>query len=206
MLIAAFLILLAVSFIIFLRHQPVSKPQEEYRRWADTIAKSYLGTLQTILFSELQKGIPTAIRVCADTAQKLTQQFSKKYNAQIRRVSLKPRNPADTADWHERKILIFFEQQKQRNILLDTLVVIDSLTIGGIRYYRYLKPIVISTPLCLNCHGTQETIPKEIQVFLQERYPNDQATGYKFGDLRGALSITWIPEKQRGKRFQNSVQ
>ena len=40
---------------------------------------------------------------------------------------------------------------------------------------------------CLACHGAPEQIPAEVAAILAERYPDDQATGYAVGDLRGAL-------------------
>jgi hypothetical protein len=43
--------------------------------------------------------------------------------------------------------------------------------------------------MCLNCHGTDDFLSKEIKNFLKEKYPEDKATGYKAGDFRGAVSV-----------------
>jgi hypothetical protein len=51
-----------------------------------------------------------------------------------------------------------------------------------------MKPIAVQ-PQCLLCHGSPETIPESIRTVLKEHYPFDAATGYKAGDLRGAVSI-----------------
>jgi hypothetical protein len=32
-------------------------------------------------------------------------------------------------------------------------------------------------------------IPASVKAVLARRYPNDQATGYNVGDLRGAVSV-----------------
>jgi len=40
---------------------------------------------------------------------------------------------------------------------------------------------------CLTCHGPTESIPEDVRAALRERYPDDKATGYAVGDLRGAL-------------------
>lgn len=52
----------------------------------------------------------------------------------------------------------------------------DVVTEPGGRYYRFMKPITIQ-PQCLLCHGPRS------------QYPFDAATGYKAGELRGAVSI-----------------
>jgi hypothetical protein len=40
---------------------------------------------------------------------------------------------------------------------------------------------------CLNCHG--ESISPEVDAKLKALYPNDQARGFKEGDLRGAFTL-----------------
>jgi mono/diheme cytochrome c family protein len=41
---------------------------------------------------------------------------------------------------------------------------------------------------CAACHGTN--IAPGVQAKLAELYPNDQATGFKPGELRGAILIS----------------
>ncbi len=41
--------------------------------------------------------------------------------------------------------------------------------------------------LCLTCHGTDMTA--SIQAKLTELYPQDKATGYQKGELRGAFVV-----------------
>lgn len=54
--------------------------------------------------------------------------------------------------------------------------------------FRYLKALRIQKP-CLNCHGPREQIKPEVLALLKQVYPNDQATGYQEGDLRGAITV-----------------
>jgi hypothetical protein len=42
--------------------------------------------------------------------------------------------------------------------------------------------------LCLQCHG--ENISPEVQAELARLYPEDKATGYSAGDIRGAFVVT----------------
>jgi hypothetical protein len=44
--------------------------------------------------------------------------------------------------------------------------------------------------VCLACHGPAEVLPNEVKQALKTKYPNDQATGYTAGQLRGAFSVS----------------
>ena len=50
----------------------------------------------------------------------------------------------------------------------------------------YVEPIV-AQPLCLTCHG--KAISEATRAALAERYPDDKATGFEKGDLRG---LFWV--------------
>jgi hypothetical protein len=56
--------------------------------------------------------------------------------------------------------------------------------VNGQKVLRYLTPLYIEEA-CLKCHSAKETIPEVIK----EDYPEDRATDYTFGDLRGAISV-----------------
>jgi hypothetical protein len=55
-------------------------------------------------------------------------------------------------------------------------------------YFRFMKALPVK-PLCLTCHGSEQTIPASVQARLAHEYPNDTATGYSVGQIRGAVSI-----------------
>lgn len=42
--------------------------------------------------------------------------------------------------------------------------------------------------LGLSCHG--ESLSTKLEKTLAEHYPNDKATGYKLGDIRGGFSLS----------------
>lgn len=58
----------------------------------------------------------------------------------------------------------------------------------GERTLRYLRPIR-AAGICLNCHGDPGEFEPEVFSLLRERYPEDAATGYSAGQLRGAVSV-----------------
>ena len=105
------------------------------------------------------------------------------------RVSNRVRNPLlGMPDAWELNALSEFEKragQGESYQDMDTGEVVEE---GGVRYYRFIKAIAVK-PVCLVCHGSQETIPAGVKAKLASDYPADRATGYQAGELRGAVSI-----------------
>jgi hypothetical protein len=42
--------------------------------------------------------------------------------------------------------------------------------------------------ICLACHG--ESISPDVATAIREAYPQDQATGFSLGDIRGAFTLS----------------
>ena len=47
-----------------------------------------------------------------------------------------------------------------------------------------LRPIV-QTQTCASCHGTLDELSPTVRRLIAERYPNDRATGFVEGEIRG---------------------
>ena len=107
------------------------------------------------------------------------------------RTSLKPRNANNAPDDWEKKVLNAFEKSKARskakNEVPKTLEFFEVVETDGHKKRRYMKAIGTGG-VCLLCHGTN--ISPDVKTKLKELYPDDTATGFKIGDLRGAFSIT----------------
>jgi hypothetical protein len=135
-----------------------------------------------------ERGPAAALQQCSKVALGLAKRYEKE-GWRVRRVSVNYRNAADAPDDYEARVLGEFAALKARRELhIDTEraeVVVD----GGQRYLRYMKPIVMGSPVCLSCHGGPGDIPPDVQVELRHLYPNDRATGYRVADLRGAVSV-----------------
>jgi hypothetical protein len=145
------------------------------------------GTLMPRLQEEIAThGTARALAVCAEVAQPLTVEAAGE-GASLRRVSLRARNPADRPDEVERRVL----EELQAAHAAGELPAEYHLTLDGPegRELRYFKPIVVQ-PLCLRCHGEPENLEPEVRARLSELYPDDQAVGYREGDLRGAVSVS----------------
>nr|VFK61436.1 MAG: Protein of unknown function (DUF3365) [Candidatus Kentron sp. UNK]VFK69117.1 MAG: Protein of unknown function (DUF3365) [Candidatus Kentron sp. UNK] len=56
----------------------------------------------------------------------------------------------------------------------------------GVRVFRYMKAIP-TLEVCTLCHGA--SLSPDVVTKLDELYPEDQARGFKVGDIRGAFSF-----------------
>ena len=125
-----------------------------------------------------------ALYFCAQNAQLLTDQIGKESNTQVKRVSLKTRNPVNVASADEQAILNKWET------LQNTGQSLPSHELKTNTQYTYYKPILINNEACLKCHGDigpESPLGKEIRTI----YPEDKAVGYKMGDLRGMIVVTF---------------
>ncbi len=151
-------------------------------------AQQFGSALKEALQQAMQNGGPVSgIAVCHDKAAQIATDLSQKQDLLLGRTSLKIRNPANAPDNWELAVLKQFEARKAQGEAVDKLeffAVIDDDQ--GQKTFRYMKAIPTAA-LCLSCHG--ETLSPEVTAKLKELYPNDQARGFKEGDLRGAFTI-----------------
>jgi hypothetical protein len=154
---------------------------------ARTAADGLSATLKRMLQEELVAGgFDGAVRVCAERAQAETRTYAAGTGRAIRRVSLKHRNAANTPDPFERRVLEAFEGlPAQERAGAERFEVVRE---GGRETLRYMRALV-TTPLCLTCHGPAERIPFAAREILTRRYPDDRAVDFAVGDVRGAISV-----------------
>lgn len=146
--------------------------------------------LQAELKKELSAGPPeNAIPVCRDAAPRIASELSRQGGLKITRVSLKVRNPMlGTPDAWEQTKLQELEARLAKGEKLETLELAEVVQEPAGRYLRVMKGIPIQTP-CLACHGDPAKISASVKEKLAAAYPQDKATGYSVGMLRGAFSV-----------------
>lgn len=149
------------------------------------IAKATFQTLSSNLKNAMAKGgVEYALQFCNVEAIPLTDSLSKNHDVSIRRASHKPRNPYNTADSLEAKVI------KQYINKLKSGEELKPVTYSDENRITFHAPITITNSLCLNCHGkVNEDISKENLATIKDLYPKDQATGFSMGDLRGVWTV-----------------
>ena len=152
-----------------------------------TAIKDFAGQLKAELKKGMADGGPThAIAVCKNVASDIAEKTSARYDFQLARTSLKTRNPNNAPDTWERTVLETFEARKQAGEDPGSLEFHEITQEGGDQYFRYMKAIP-TQGVCLACHG--EEISPQVQAELDAQYPEDQARGFKLGDIRGAFTV-----------------
>jgi len=169
--------------------KPEPELTEQIKNGLREDAKDFMQSLKSILVKEMQtNGIVAAVSVCSDTAQVLTNNYGVNKGIYIKRVSLKYRNTNNKPDEFETKALKYFEELKSNGKLTETTEYFEVIEEDGVSNVRYMKPIILQAP-CLGCHGPVENIGRDVKAILNNKYPEDKATGYQMDELRGAVSI-----------------
>ncbi len=167
--------------------QTESGTQEEIIA-AKAAIKELADTLQAELKNAMQTGGPVAaIGVCSTQAIPITQTVAVDRGITMGRVSLANRNPVNLPNEWQAAVLQDFEQRKSNGEDIGSLAWSETVDVGGEREFRFMKAIPTGA-VCLSCHGTE--LAPEISEVLAVLYPDDRATGFSEGDIRGAFVVT----------------
>ena len=155
---------------------------------ARKIMKAYGKSLKGHMKKAMKAGGPiNALQFCNVEAPKITADSALKSGWTVRRTSLKNRNELNAPDDWERKVLEAFEAKKAEGANPKKLEHYEVVEIDGNPVFRYVKAIPAGK-VCMNCHG--KNIKKSVAETIKGLYPNDKATGYTMGEIRGAFSFS----------------
>ena len=173
-------------------HGPTSNDSQAllaFTQQSHAQVKLLAGSLKQALMSAMQSGGPqAAVNVCNMQASSITAELNSQQSLQIKRTSLKYRNPNNQPDAWEHAVLEQFNQQAIEGVAIQEMVHSEQIDMNGQAQFRYMRAIPVQAP-CLACHGSEQQIPATVKATLVEHYPDDQATGYAIGDIRGAFSV-----------------
>jgi len=150
---------------------------------ASSVAMEALGPLKKQLIEALTgalaEGPPErAISACQIAAPAIAAGLAGDDGLRLGRTSHRPRNPANAPEpWMEPLLAWYLENPG------ETASRVVGLPGGA---FGYVEPIY-TAPLCLSCHGSDLTAP--VRDRLAELYPDDAATGFAAGELRG---LFWV--------------
>lgn len=159
----------------------------EARAAASTLPPRLLAALNEKI---AEVGPEGAIPVCKDMAPAMAKEVAASTGWQLKRVSLKPRNAQRaTPDAWEKTVLEEFDRRAAAGENPATLEKGEVVETAGGPVYRYAKALPTQA-LCLSCHGPRDQLKPEVRAVIDEHYPDDRATGYKEGEIRGAIVAT----------------
>lgn len=146
-------------------------------------------TLKTQLVAAIKAGGPvSAVSVCRTIAPEIAEDQSRAHGVSVGRTALKVRNPANAPDAFERRVLEDFVRKIDAGADPAKLEYTETVVAGGEKVFRYMKAIPTTAEPCLTCHGPN--LEPALRAEILRLYPNDQATGFAAGSLRGAFTVT----------------
>jgi hypothetical protein len=151
------------------------------------VAARFQSELKARLLAAMADGGPVAaVTVCRDEAPRIAARVSAESGWTVKRVGTRVRNPATgTPDAWEQAQLADMAIRLAAGEAADTLgrlAVVDGRQ-------RLAAPILVGAP-CLACHGDPASQPEALRAALRTSYPQDAATGYRAGELRGAVIVS----------------
>jgi len=149
---------------------------------------AFASALKAELTAAMQAGGPLqAIDVCHVRAAAIAREVSEQQGMNLSRVSLRNRNPANAPKRWQKTVLETFEARRAAGEDIAGLTWQSTVPVPGGQEFRFMKAIP-TAPVCLACHG--ESIAPPVAEKLAELYPDDAATGFQEGDIRGAFVVT----------------
>jgi hypothetical protein len=161
--------------------------KQQYTVKGKEIAQATFKDLSTNLKGQMKAGGPSkAIPFCNEQAMPITQKLSQQFDVSIKRTSNKIRNSKNNPTARETEIISEYSKMLANNKKLAPIVEIDENN-----EKHFYAPIVLKSK-CLACHGKlNENVSVKTDSIIKSYYPNDKATGYAEGDLRGIWSVTF---------------
>jgi hypothetical protein len=159
--------------------QQIQKSRAAIKMLADELKSTLQASMKA-------NGPLESIAVCRIEAPQIAEKVSQQNDMSVARTSLRYRNQANKPDAWERSVLEQFEQRKIKGEEVNTLDYSEVTELEGKKVFRYMKAIP-TAEVCLSCHGSN--IPEPLAARINSLYPDDNATGFSLGDIRGAFTV-----------------
>lgn len=173
--------------VMLLAGAAVAEPVPAWVEEARQRVQPFATDLQADLKAAIEAGgVVNGIKVCQSAAPAVAQAHAKA-GWTVTRTALKIRNPDNAPSaW-----------QRAQLEAMQAAPVVDGRPAerwreadeNGIPVREYLRAIPTQA-VCLGCHGAE--VSAEVREVLAQRYPQDEATGFALGELRGAFVVRYL--------------
>jgi hypothetical protein len=148
---------------------------------ADLIVVAIQNATSAELTRELTAGGPgDAVQQCHLSATTLIHRIGREEGIAAGRTSARLRTPSNAPKPWAAPIVKQYADTKAASV--DGFVVDLGERVG------VMRPIA-HRAICSPCHGPEEQLNARVRAELKDRYPKDQAVGFRDGDLRGWI---WV--------------
>ena len=140
-------------------------------------------SFKATLMHGMSEGVEHAVDYCKVEAPQITQNIPD--GVEVGRVSHRVRNPKNKpSELLEGPLNYYLQLAKDGNKGEAQLTQLPDNS------WLYVEPIY-AQPMCLACHG--DNISPSVKRAIDIKYPDDKATGFEEGDLRGMF---WLKFKE----------
>lgn len=147
-------------------------------------------------------GVPNALSYCNEKAIPLTDSLSTKHQVTLRRTALRTRNENNNPSAQEENILKDFEKRASSDGMEKFAPEIRREESGEVNFYR---PI-FALGKCMACHGTPGLELDTTHIAqIRSLYPQDRATNFEPGDLRGMWVVEFADPEAVAKMLADSL-
>lgn len=122
-------------------------------------------------------GPASAVAVCRDAAPRIAAEVGREQGVRLGRSSHRLRNPENRPPAWAAEIVADPARARDPQVV--------ALAEGG----RGVTLPISMQAMCATCHGGADAIPADVAAALARSYPDDRATGFAEGDLRG---VFWV--------------
>lgn len=152
------------------------------------VADAFQETLQGELKAALKQGGPImAASVCSEAAPAIAKTQSEDSGAEVRRVALRNRSPGAQVTANMRPHYDTLAKAPLVNGLPATRIW-KTHSADGERI-NFMRAVPMQEKPCAACHGTD--VAPDVANHIRTLYPDDRATGFSPGEMRGAIVISW---------------
>jgi len=161
----------------------IEQQAQKSREASKVLGSELKNTLQA---SMKANGPIDSVTVCNVQAPQIAGKVSQLTGMSVARTSLRTRNQTNKPDAWEKAVLEQFEQRKSKGEEVGALEYYELTEHDGKKVFRYMKAIP-TAEVCLTCHGSD--IAEPLAAKINSLYPDDMATGFAVGDIRGAFTV-----------------
>ncbi|MCO5249842.1 MAG: DUF3365 domain-containing protein [Candidatus Kapabacteria bacterium] len=178
--------------VIKAEQRTYSESEQRYLAIGDSITNLVAEKLKAELMNAISEGgYENAIQFCNINALPFTSNVVDGTGMTIKRVSADYRNPLNKPDDLEDGVLFDYTYDVHVGEAPQPMLIKAE---GKLHYF---KPIIVQS-FCLSCHGTPgKELSADLYAKIKGLYPEDLATRYKAGHLRGAFHLVFGDEGKK---------
>jgi hypothetical protein len=163
---------------------PAAAAEQTLQEQGAAILEPFKSDLKKALQVGMQEGPQTAVNSCRMRAPEIAVEQTDA-TQRVGRTSHKLRNPANAPEpWMQAVLDQYLDEAEDRQPVVVQL---------GDGWVGYAEPIILQ-PMCVACHG--QTLEPRVTQEIRRFYTDDQAIGFKPGDLRGIFWAEFSPVEQ----------